>query len=109
MLVTRRPGLVGWAVCLSGAYDVSRWLDGPPEGYFLDPLAFLPGLTDERHLAPMRSTDVVIATGEQDANVDDPRRLAAPLQERGVPAELHLWEGWARDWPYWKGMVDVFL
>lgn len=109
MLMTRRPGLVGKAICLSGAYDVSRWLDGSPEGYLLDPLAFLPGLSDERYLGPMRSTEVVIATGEQDANVEGSRRLAALLQEKGVPAELHLWEGWAHDWPYWKGMVDVFL
>lgn len=109
MLVTRRPGLVGKAVCLSGAYSVSRWLDGAPDGYYLDPLAFLPGLTDERYLGPMRTTEVVIATGEQDANVDESRRLAALLQDKGVPAELHLWEGWAHDWPYWKGMVDVFL
>lgn len=111
MLVTRRPGLVGKAVCLSGAYDVSRWLDGwrEGEGYFLDPLAFLPRLADERYLGPMRSTEVVIATGEQDANAEGSRRLAALLQEKGVPAELHLWDGWAHDWPYWKDMVDVFL
>jgi esterase/lipase superfamily enzyme len=26
-----------------------------------------------------------------------------------VPASLHVWDGWAHDWPYWKEMVDVFL
>lgn len=111
MLLTRHPGLVGKAVCLSGAYDLSRWLDGSREGdgYYLDPLAFLPGLTDERYLGPMRGTEVIVATGEQDPNVEDSRRFAALLQEKGVPAELHLWDGWAHDWPYWKEMVDVFL
>jgi esterase/lipase superfamily enzyme len=111
MLVTRHPGLVGKAVCLSGAYDVSRWLDGwhEGEGYYLDPLAFLPGLTDERYLGPMRGTEVIVAAGEQDPNVGDSKRLVALLQEKGVPAELHLWDGWAHDWPYWKDMVDVFL
>jgi esterase/lipase superfamily enzyme len=35
--------------------------------------------------------------------------MAALLQDKGVPASLHLWDGWAHDWPYWKEMVDVFL
>lgn len=111
MLVTRHPGLVGKAVCLSGAYGVSRWLDGwcEGDGYYLDPLAFLPGLTDERYLGPMRGTEVIVATGEHDPNVEESKRLAALLQEKGVPAELHLWDGWAHDWPYWQDMLDVFL
>ena len=111
MLATRRPGVVSKAVCLSGAYDVSRWLDGwrEGEGYFVDPLAFLPGLTDDRYLDPLRRTEFVIATGEQDQNANESRRLAALLQEKGVPADLHMWDGWAHDWPYWEEMVDVFL
>lgn len=111
MLVTRHPGIVGKAVCLSGAYDVSRWLDGWSEGdgYFLDPLAFLPGLADDRYLGPLRGTEIVIATGDADPNVETSKRLAALLQEKGVPADLHLWDGWAHDWPFWKDMVDVFL
>src|SRR5262245_32519260 len=111
MLTTRHPGVVNKAVCLSGAYDISAWLDGYHEGdgYYVDPLAFLPGLTDDRYLAPLRQTEFVIATGEQDRNVDDSRRLAGLLQQKGVPADLHLWDGWAHDWPFWKEMVDVFL
>lgn len=109
MLVTRHPGVARKAVCLSGAYGVSRWLDGATDAYYLDPLAFLPGLSDERYLGPMRDTEIVIATGELDPNVDESKRLAALLQEKGVPADLHLWQGWAHDWPFWKDMVDVFL
>ena len=109
MLVTRHPGVARKAVCLSGAYAVSRWLDGSADAYFLDPLAFLPGLTEERYLAPLRETEIVIATGELDPNVEESKRLAAVLQEKGVPADLHLWQGWAHDWPFWKEMVDVFL
>ena len=103
--------IVNKAVCLSGAYDMSTWLDGyhAGDGYYVDPLAFLPGLADDRFLAPLRRTEFVIATGENDRNADESRRLAALLQEKGVPADLHLWNGWAHDWPYWKEMVDVFL
>jgi len=110
-LATRRPGIVRKAIGLSGAYDTSRWLDGLREGdaYFVNPLAFLPNLNDERYLEPLRATEIVIATGHDDRNADDSRRLAALLQQKGVPASLHIWDGWAHDWPYWKEMVDVFL
>jgi esterase/lipase superfamily enzyme len=111
MLATRHPGVLNKAVCLSGAYDMSTWLDGyhDGEGYYVDPLAFLPALSDDRYLVPMRRTEFVIAAGEADKNAGDSRRLAALLQEKGVPADLHMWDGWAHDWPYWKEMVDVFL
>lgn len=110
-LATRRPGIVKKAVGLSGAYDSARWLDGSREGdaYFVNPLAFIPNLRDERYLGPLRETEIVIATGREDPNVEDSRRLATVLQDKGVPASLHLWDGWAHDWPYWKEMVDVFL
>ncbi|MGH2378977.1 MAG: esterase family protein [Candidatus Limnocylindria bacterium] len=109
MLVTRHPGVFRKAVCLSGAFAVSRWLGGAEDAYYVDPLAFLPGLTEERYLRPLRDTEIVIATGELDPNVEESKRLAALLQEKGVRAELHLWQGWAHDWPFWKEMVDVFL
>lgn len=109
MLATRHPAVAKKAVCLSGAYAVSRWLDESEHGYYLDPLAFLPGLTDARYLDPLREMEIVIATGELDPNVDESKRFAALLQEKGVSADLHLWQGWAHDWPFWKDMVDVFL
>lgn len=108
---TRRPGIVRKVIGLSGAYDLSRWLDGNSQGdaYFANPMAFLPNLTDERYLEPLRTTEFVIATGRDDRNVEDSRRIAGLLQEKGVPASLHLWDGWAHDWPYWKEMVDAYL
>lgn len=110
-LATRRPGIARKVVGLSGAYDAARWLDGARAGdaYFVNPLAFLPELRDERYVDPLRATEIVLATGRDDPNVEDSRRLATILQEKAVPASLHLWDGWAHDWPYWKEMVDAFL
>ena len=110
-LATRHPGIASRAIGLSGAYDASRWLGGLREGdaYFANPMAFLPLLNDERYLAPLRATEIVIATGRDDKNAGESQRIVAILQEKGVPATLHLWEGWAHDWPYWKEMVDELL
>ena len=110
-IVTRHPGHFRKAVCLSGAYDASRWLDGRRDGdaYFVNPLAFLPGLTDEGILAPLRETEIVIATGADDPHVEESRQLALLLQEKSVPATLFVWPGWAHDWPFWKEMVSELL
>lgn len=107
----RHPGIARAAVCLSGAFDASRWLDGSREGdaYFVSPLTFLPTLDDPALLEPLRRTEFVIATGAEDPNVEESKRLAAALQAKEIPAALHLWDGWAHDWPYWKEMVDTFL
>jgi esterase/lipase superfamily enzyme len=108
---TRHPGIARKAVGMSGAYDASRWLDGSRDGdaYFVNPLAFLPNLRDERYLAPLRETEIVIATGRDDPNVEESKRLAGVLQDKGVSAALHIWDGWAHDWPYWKEMVDTYV
>ncbi len=111
LLALRHPEVACKVVCLSGAYDAARWLGGVREGdcYFVNPLGFLPGLDDERYLGPLRAAEFVVATGDEDANAHESRALAGLLRQKGVPAALHLWRGWAHDWPYWKEMVDQFL
>jgi esterase/lipase superfamily enzyme len=51
----------------------------------------------------------VIATGEEDPNVDDSRKLAALLRAKGVDVRLEIWPGWAHDWPYWTDMMRRYL
>ncbi|HET8567732.1 MAG TPA: alpha/beta hydrolase-fold protein [Candidatus Limnocylindria bacterium] len=111
LLALRHPEAARKVVCLSGAYDSARWLDGVGDGdcYFVNPLAFLPGLDESRYLDPLRRVEFEIVAGEEDANVHESRRMAALLQQKGVPARLHVWEGWAHDWPYWRQMVDIYV
>jgi len=101
----------GW-IALSGVYDTSRWLDGHHDDltYLTNPLAFLPGLQDERYLAPLRAMDFkVVATGSEDPNVRDCVTLAEDLREKDVQARLDLWHGWQHDWPYWKEMMRNYV
>ena len=112
LLALRHPTRLGGFVGLSGAYDTQRWLDGNREGqaYFINPMAFLPGLSDEAYLRPLRDMEKkVIASGEQDPNVAESRRVGTLLQEKGVGARLDLWPGWAHDWPYWKEMMRKYV
>ena len=101
----------GW-VALSGVFDNSRWLDGhsSEETYLTSPLAFLPGLTDDRYLAPLRAMrPAVVATGSEDDNLRDSVALAELLRAKGVDVQLDLWPGWQHDWPYWRRMLEVYL
>ena len=112
LLAARHPTRVGGFIALSGAYDTSPWLDGYHDDstYFTNLFAFLPGLTDEAYLGPLRAQHPkVIATGEQDPNVEDSRRLAGLLRDKGVQVGLEIWPGWAHDWPYWKDMMRRYL
>lgn len=112
LLAARHPTRLGGFIALSGAYDTNRWLDGyhDEDAYFTNLFAFLPGLTDEAFLGPLRAMHPkVIATGEEDPNVDDSRKLAALFRAKGVDVGLEIWPGWAHDWPYWKDMMRRYL
>lgn len=112
LLAARHPSRIGGFIALSGAFDTSRWLDGYHDDnvYFTNLIEFLPGLNDEAYLGPLRAEHPkVIATGEQDPNVEDSRRVAGLLRAKGVEVGLEIWPGWAHDWPYWKDMMRKYL
>lgn len=112
LLALRHPQQMSGFIGLSGAYDTRHWLDGyfDDDVYFTNPLAFLPGLTDERYLGPMRGfTKRVIASGEQDPNASEAVRVATLLREKAVGTQLDLWPGWAHDWPYWREMMRAYV
>ena len=112
LLATRRPHSVAGFVALSGAYDTDQWLDGfhDEETYLTNPLAYLPGLTDERHLGPIKAFEKkVIATGRDDANAGESIRAGEILKAKGVDVWLDVWDGWAHDWPYWKDMMRRYV
>jgi esterase/lipase superfamily enzyme len=112
LLALRRPHSVAGFVGLSGTYDGARWLDGysDDDTYYTNPLAFLQGLSDEAYLGPIRSFHhKVIATGRDDANVEDSIRLGELLRARGVEVTLDVWDGWYHDWPFWKDWVRRYV
>lgn len=112
LLAARHPSRLRGFIGLSGAYDTAPWLDGYNDDstYFTNLLSFLPGLTDEAYLGPLRSMHPkVIATGAEDANVADSIKLAELFRQKGIEVGLDIWAGWAHDWPYWKEMVRKYL
>ena len=111
LLAFRHPAVVRSVFAMSGKYDNSTFLDGynTAESYFTNPLAFLPGLSDESILEHLRALHIVIVTGATDPHVEEARRLASVLWDLRVPATLDVWDGWMHDWPYWQAMVTKYL
>jgi esterase/lipase superfamily enzyme len=112
LLALRRPRSLRGFVCISGAYDADRFIDGDRSGdsYFANPLAFLPDLWDESVLGPLRGMEKkVIASGEEDANADEAMAAAKLLIDKGIDVTLDVWPGWAHDWPYWTEMLRAYV
>lgn len=112
LLAARHPSQVSGFIAVSGAYDTQGWLDGyhDDQTYFTNLVEFLPGLTDEAYLGPLRAMHPkVIATGAEDPNVAGSRRVGELMREKGIDVWLDIWDGWAHDWPYWKEMMRKYL
>ncbi|HEY7703236.1 MAG TPA: alpha/beta hydrolase-fold protein [Acidimicrobiia bacterium] len=111
-VLCRHPDVFSAALCLSGTYDLSRWLDGPmpPDFYFSSPIHYLPGL-DGPHLDALRQRFVLLAHGLGMA--EDPAQswqTAAVLGGQGVPNRVDEWgPEWPHDWVTWRAMFPRYL
>ncbi|MBV8490428.1 MAG: esterase family protein [Candidatus Eremiobacteraeota bacterium] len=106
----RYPGIVTKAVCMSGLYDVHRFLDGywDDNCYFNCPTAYVPNMSGE-WIDRMRLVQWIIATGEHDSLVQYNREFSGLLWSRGVPNHTEIWPGvFGHDWPWWNEAVRRF-
>jgi len=111
--ICRHPELFAKAICLSGTYDLFKFLRGEltEELMRVSPLHFLPRLGDGEHLAALRRRFVLLAHGE--GRWEDPAqswRAAEALGGRGVPNRVDAWgTDWDHDWPTWRAMLPRYL
>lgn len=111
--LTRHPDVFRRAVCMSGTYDLARWMEGEwsDDFYYASPLHFLPNLEDPELLAALRRCFVLLATGEgrwEDAG--ESWRLASVLGEKGIPNRVDSWgPDYDHDWPTWREMLPRYL
>jgi len=111
--ICRHPDVFEAAVCMSGTYDLSKFLEGPvTEEYFhSSPLHFLPHLHNEEHANRLRERFILLAHGE--GNFEDPQqswRVADVLGAKGIPNRVDSWgKGYHHDWPTWREMLPTYL
>lgn len=110
-LTLRHPALVDKVVALSGRYDVKGFLDGyyDDDVYFHCPVDFLPNLTDEAYLGPLRQIRIILVSGEHDIALSSTRFISETLHARDIPHELAIWWGRTHDWPLWREAIPHYL
>ena len=112
--VSRHPDLFSHAICLSGTYELSKFLDGEMDDtwYRASPLHFVPDLPeDDPVLQRLRQRFVLIAHGTgRWESPEESWSVAACLGARGVPNRVDEWgDEWDHDWPVWRQMLPQFL
>ena len=109
----RHPDVFKSAICMSGTYDLSKFLKGDvTEDYYnASPLHFLPNLPEGEHLEQLRERFVLITHGE--GRWEEPSqswRLAEALGSKGIPNRVDAWgDTYDHDWPTWREMLPKYL
>jgi len=110
----RNPQHFRTAICMSGTYDLSRWMKGDhtTDLHVVSPLHFVPFLDeDSRQLALLRQRLVLLPTGEGRWEApDESWKIANVLGARGIPNRVDLWgEHYDHDWVTWRDMLPKYL
>ncbi len=111
-IALRHPDIFTGMVSLSGAFDLSSFLDGyyDQDCYFNLPTHYLPSLNDPWFLDRYRNSTFVFATGLDDHCLDQNRTLHRILTEIEIPHRFHVWDSEnVHDWPTWQRMVQQYL
>ena len=110
--VGRYPDVFRSAVCMSGTYDLRRFIDGEvtSDFHWASPIDFVPGL-DGSLLDALRRRFVVVASGQgPNEDIGESWLVARVLGEAGVPNRVDPWGAeWAHDWPLWREMLPGYL
>jgi len=111
--VCRHPDVFSKAICMSGTYDLSKFLKGPstPEYVRSSPLHFVPSMPEDEHMQRLRERFILITHG--DGRWEEPAqswRIAEVLGAKGIPNRVDAWgTDYAHDWPTWREMLPKYL
>ncbi len=109
----RHPDVFSLAICMSGTYDLRKFLQGDLNADYLhaSPLHFLPHMPEGEHLDRLRERFVLLTHGT--GRWEDPQeswRVADALGKRGIPNRVDEWDAeWDHDWPTWRRMLPQYL
>lgn len=108
----RHPDVFGTAICMSGTYNMDRFLQGrmTRDYYESSPLDFVPDLQG-KHLDLLKQRFILLAHGQGD--YEDPEqswKVERVLGKKGIPNRVDAWDKtWRHDWVTWRKMLPQFL
>lgn len=103
----RHPECVSHLFSMSGAFDVSSFMDGYYDDnvYFTNPVDYMPN----NHHPDLWQMNIVLGVGEWDICLDANRRMADILNHKGINYWFDF-RRWAKhDWPIWRAMFPHYL
>ncbi|MEM8903989.1 MAG: alpha/beta hydrolase-fold protein [Actinomycetota bacterium] len=108
----RHPDVFSHAICMSGTYDLTRFLDGPGNEHFhwASPIHHVGDLGGE-HLDLLRRRFAVFACGTgANEDIGESWHAAHVLGSAGVPNRVDDWgHDWPHDWQTWRAMLPHYL
>lgn len=111
--ICRHPDVFSHALCVSGTYDVEKWLEGEwhDDFYYHSPLMFVPNLTDGPQLDRLRQRMVLLTTGSgKHEDVEQSWKVAKALGSRAIPNRVDVWdETYPHDWTTWREMFPQYV
>lgn len=111
--LTRHPDVFSHAVCMSGTYDLTKFLQGQVEHEFhrASPLHFLPQHPEGPHLDKLRTRSVLLLHGEGRAeSPEESWKVAHCLGAKRVPNRVVSWgKDYPHDWVTWRKMLPQYL
>ena len=110
--ICRHPELFSKAICMSGTYDLTKWMNGecPSDHYFASPLHFVPNLGEGEQLARLRERFVLLTHGT--GRWEEPQqswRVAGVLGSKRIPNRVDAWDDYDHDWVTWREMLPKYL
>ncbi len=111
--ICRHPEVFSRAICLSGTFDIQKWLEGQwfDEFYHQSPLQFVPGMPEDDRLAKLRQRFVLLATGQgKNEDPDESWKVANTLGQKSIPNRVDVWDpNWEHDWTTWREMLPKYV
>ena len=111
-MLCRHPDAFSTALCLSGTYDLEKFLDGATgdDLYFSSPVHFIPNLEGDPLTAAQRRF-VIFACGQGEwEDIGESWKAAHVLGSKGIPNRVDPWgPEWDHNWTTWRKMVPQYL
>jgi esterase/lipase superfamily enzyme len=112
-VLSKHPDVFASALCVSGTYDLTKWLRGhmTPDFFFSSPLHYLPTFDEPDHLELLRRRFVLFCHGQGEAEEpSESWRMASILGNKGIPNRVDEWgPEWPHDWVSWREMFPRYL